>query len=170
MKIAIEIDNNRITIPDGCSVRQEGNVIYFEPKEEKEGEVKCWKDFKGWDLEGYVFTADSGIKDVCWINVGDGPIDVARTEAHCRAMLAMAMISQLKPYYGGDITEEERNNMDLSKYGIYWSANRKGFCVGVYQEVLSTLLTFHSKEQAEEFIENNRDLLLDYFMIDKEEE
>ena len=166
----IKIDNNRITIPDGCSVRQEGNTIFFEPKRE-EKEVKRWEDFKGRKLNGYYLSNDSCINEMNWLKVEDRTRNTARTEAHCRAMLAMAMISQLKPHYGGDITEKEWNNTSLSKYDIYWNGVHKKFCVSeIWNFAANPLVTFHTIEQAEEFIKHNEDLLRDYFMINKEEE
>lgn len=161
----IKIDNNKITIPDGCSVRQEGNVIYFEPKEEEDVKVKRWEDLKGCGVEGYFISVTSSINKSPLMEVESKNKNIARTEAHCQSMLAMAQISQLKPFYGGDITKEELSNDESYKYGIYWSARYKKFCIGKYSEVLSTLITFHTKEQAERFIKHNKDLLRDYFMI-----
>lgn len=80
----IEIDGNKIVIPDGCRVRQEGNTIFFEPKEDK---IKRWEDFKG-IVGGYCITDNSCIEEVCRLKKNNKSMNIARTEAHCKAMLA----------------------------------------------------------------------------------
>lgn len=79
-------------------------------------------------------------------------------------MLAMAMISQLMPYYGGEITKEEWKNDNKYKYIITF-----------YKERIITVdwidnnyyfLAFHTKEQRDEFLKYNEQLVKDYLMID----
>lgn len=74
----------------------------------------------------------------------------------------MAQISQLMPYYGGEITNEEWLESEM-KYTI--EKNGKKACgdkrVGTYM-----LLAFHTKEQRDEFLKNNEQLVKDYLMIE----
>lgn len=77
-------------------------------------------------------------------------------------MLAMAMISQLMPYYGGQVTDEEWGT-DIYKYVIERSRNeincdvwRSNYC----------FLAFHTKKQRDEFLKYNERIVKDYLMID----
>ena len=78
----------------------------------------------------------------------------------------MAQISQLMPYYGGAITDEEWINNDMDKKCIvrYRNGTLTQNCVSVYQ-----LLTFHTIEQAEAFLKYNKQLVYDYLMLDLKE-
>lgn len=78
--------------------------------------------------------------------------------------MAAAQISQLMPYYGGEIIPDEYYS-GIIHYRIEHNGMRSDF------EIIETsrhnnLLEFHTKEQASAFVENNRILLKDYFMID----
>ena len=78
-------------------------------------------------------------------------------------MLAMAMISQLMPYYGGEITEEEWKNSKINKYyiNLYAGDIEKGTWDSTY-----TFLAFHTPEQRDNFLKYNEKLVKDYLMID----
>lgn len=78
-------------------------------------------------------------------------------------MLAMAQISQLMPYYGGEVTDEEWYNINLLKHCITCRNNK------VYKEGLGQLrvfLAFHTSEQRDEFLKYNEQLVKEYLMID----
>lgn len=89
--------------------------------------------------------------------------DVAASEKVCKSMLAMAQISQLMPYYGGAITDEEWRNGDVVKYSIQRVKNKIGIdhCYTRY-----CFLAFHTPEQRDDFIKYNERLVKDYLMID----
>lgn len=77
-------------------------------------------------------------------------------------MLAMAMISQLMPYYGGEITDEEWG-METDKYIITRIGNKikLDHCTHYHY-----LLAFHFASQRDEFLKYNEQLVKDYLMID----
>lgn len=78
--------------------------------------------------------------------------------------LAMAKISQLMPYYGGEITQDEWNDKSITKYVIV----RRGSVIQIetYSEWYS-YIAFHSQEDASRFYENNYQLLVDYYKLSK---
>ena len=87
--------------------------------------------------------------------------NVAINERVAKSMLAMAQISQLMPYYGGAVTDEEWEAGD-DKYKIIRFGNSL--------DIPSTrfyfdLLAFHTEKQRDEFLENNEQLVKDYLMI-----
>ena len=81
---------------------------------------------------------------------------------HAKSALAMAQISQLLPYFGGPITDEEWYN-ESSKYTIEKCMNRmiKDSTVSCYY-----LLSFHTAEQRDNFLKYNERIVKDYLMID----
>ena len=77
-------------------------------------------------------------------------------------MLAMAMISQLMPYYSGAITDEEWEDDSKIKYTIgRFKYKLMGLSFNAYY-----FLAFHTKEQRDDFLKYNERLVKDYLMID----
>lgn len=84
------------------------------------------------------------------------------TEKHAKSALAIAQISQLMPYYGGEITDEEWRDY-FPKYII----DRYGNKIKYSESYLGyEFLAFHTKEQRDAFLKNNEQLVKDYLMID----
>ena len=83
-------------------------------------------------------------------------------EKHAKSALAMAQISQLIPYYGGVITDTEWNNSNVIKYVI---ARRNNSIISESFNIIYHLLAFHTREQRDEFLKNNKQLVMDYFML-----
>ena len=81
---------------------------------------------------------------------------------HAKSALAMAQISQLIPYFGGIITDEEWYNESI-KYTIekYMNGMIKDSTVYCYH-----LLSFHTAEQRDNFLKYNQRLVKDYLMLD----
>lgn len=83
-----------------------------------------------------------------------------------KSALALLKIHQLiEVGYGGNVTNEEWNGI-RTYYSIYYSVIKNKF--EIYLAVNSkSLIAFHTKEQAEEFLiyPENVQLLKDYFMI-----
>ena len=82
---------------------------------------------------------------------------------YAKSSLAMYQISQLLPYYGGAITEEEWEDENIFKYNIERYKNT------VYLDGHSTMYTFlafHTEEQRDSFYKNNKQLVHDYLMIE----
>ena len=80
-----------------------------------------------------------------------------------KSALAMAQISQLIPYYGGEITNDEWKDSSIRKYIIFRKMSYVGRC-----EAYSNyeFLAFHTAEQRDEFLKNNEQLVKDYLMIE----
>lgn len=75
----------------------------------------------------------------------------------------MAQISQLIPFYGGEITDEEWKDSDMKKYVIMRDSSEVK-CVVCYLNY--DFLAFHTKEQRDGFLKNNEQLVKDYLMIE----
>lgn len=88
---------------------------------------------------------------------------IAASEKVAKSMLAMAMISQLMPYYGGAITDEEWKDDRIIKYIIYRMSNHIRLDKFYTQY---SFLAFHTEEQRDNFIKNNEELVKNYLMID----
>ena len=147
-----------INVPDGYEVQ----VVRKEDK--KEPVIRTYQDLTDNSkcVSGYYIDKFSNI---CYIA---GPAfkesrNTAISEKVAKSMLAMAMISQLMPYYGEEITEEEWSNTHISKYVIYKRNNT------IYineHTTIYTFLSFHSPKQRDEFLKYNEQLVKDYLMID----
>lgn len=89
--------------------------------------------------------------------------DVAISEKVAKSMLARAMISQLMPYYGGEITDEEWKNIAIMKYSFL---TRDDKIIGFITAADKCFLAFHTLQQRDEFLKHNEQLVKDYLMID----
>lgn len=80
-----------------------------------------------------------------------------------KSALAMAQISQLMPYYGGEITDNEWEYASINKYVIFKEVNciKTAIFYSNYE-----FLAFHTAEQRDEFLKNNEQLVKDYLMIE----
>lgn len=78
--------------------------------------------------------------------------------------IAMAKISQLMPYYGGEITRDEWNDKSITKYVIVCRGSV--IQIETYTELYS-YIAFHSQKDASRFYENNYQLLVDYYKLSK---
>lgn len=113
-----------------------------------------WEDLKR--ISGYYIVENCIIRPATNITTNGENKNVFLTEKHAKSALAMAQISQLMPYYGGEITGEEWENSS-PKYII----DRCGNMTNAYY-----FLAFHTKEQRDMFLENNEQLVKDYLMIE----
>ena len=132
-------------------------------EDELKTHVKVWEDlfnapknYKGFciksnsNLEGRVILSDS---DKC----------VFVDEKHAKSALAMAQISQLMPYYGGRITDEEWGNSNC-KQVIKRVGNEIKYLDNTQYSY--NFLAFHTIEQRDEFLKNNEQLVKEYSLID----
>lgn len=120
-----------------------------------------WEDLKS--VKGYYIDKDSKIYKMA---VYFGPTDskhIFISKKHAKSALAMAQISQLMPYYGGEITDEEWKDSVMKKYVIMRDSSEVK-CVVCYLNY--DFLAFHTKEQRDEFLKNNEQLVKDYLMIE----
>ena len=155
----------KITVPKGCkieSVEHDDNEVVIMFSEDKKKEVRTWEDLKGSRVPF----------DSCYIDrngelssyryfFGDTDKHVFIDKKHAKSALAMAQISQLMPYYGGAITDEEWNNSDVLKYSICRNEDYVSFKSQHYE-----LLSFHTEEQRNDFLKYNEQLVKDYLMIE----
>lgn len=89
--------------------------------------------------------------------------NVALSVKVAKSMLAMAMISQLIPYYGGEITDNEWSNGNMNKYCISKEKNKiRLLSLNISYEYIA----FHTIEQRDTFLKYNKQLVKDYLMID----
>ena len=156
-----------ISIPDGYELDKEMSTFEKIVLKKKENDVKTWNDLVGKQIP-------DGSK---WIDVSGGMMkidgkfgafdkNVYIDEKHAKSDLAMAQISQLMPYYGGAITDEEWANNDIAKYVICRYKNRivKDMLWSSYE-----FLAFHTEEQRNDFLKYNEQLVKDYLMITENE-
>lgn len=112
---------------------------------------------------GYWIELNSNIHKTCdFIFDSNKDRNVAASEKVAKSMLAMAMISQLIPFYGGPITDEEWKN-DSIKHVIGKYMNDMDVTWHKHEYYF---LAFHTKEQRDEFLKYNEQLVKDYLMID----
>lgn len=148
-----------IEVPDDCKVQ------IVRKEEKKEPVIKTYKDLIHYkkEIKGYWVDID-GKPIPCYSdNLGGFSNTIAASEKVAKSMLAMAMISQLMPYYGGEITDEEWNTgkwkYSIIKLNNKIYKNNKG--ANIYR-----FLSFHTPEQRDEFLKYNEQLVKDYLMID----
>lgn len=148
-----------IQIPDNCEIQ----II---KKENKKPIIKTYQDLINNQVEcgGYYINTFSTIKEFSGRRFASNvDRNLAATKKIAKSMLAMAMISQLIPYYGGEISTKEWNNLNINKYVIYKCKENIHASVTNYHYFY---LAFHTKEQCDEFIKHNEQLVKDYLMID----
>ena len=129
-------------------------------------EVKTWDDLIGTKVpkESYFIGGSSRISKIITNQTFDMKYDrnLFIDEKHAKSALAMAQISQLIPYYGGVITDTEWNNSNVRKYVI---TRQNNYIVSESFKIIYHLLAFHTREQRDEFLKNNKQLVMDYFML-----
>ena len=125
-----------ITIPEGYEIDKENSTsecIKFKKKQL----INTWKDIKR--IEGCFINNYSEIHKLP-INKDCFDRNVFISERYAKSALALAQISQLMPYYGGEITDEEWEK-DNYKYTIEVSNGK------IYESWCKTkhLIAFHTK-------------------------
>ena len=159
----METKEVKITIPEGYEIDKENSTFEcIKFKKKVNDEINTWKDLK--TVEGYFINLDSDIIPDMGLVVKSNK-NTFISEKYAKAALALAQISQLMPYYGGEITDEEWANSNLIKCSIeVW--NTCIHCSYVYNE--RTVLAFHTSKQRDRFLSfpENVQLVKDLFMID----
>lgn len=148
------------------------NLEEYEISEQKDKEIIVLKKkkskFPTWEdlgnISGVVFIgARSEFFEASGVHASNSSRNIFLTEKHAKSALAMAQISQLIPYYGGEITNDEWEDSSIRKYIIFRKMSYVGKC-----EAYSNyeLLAFHTQKQRDEFLKNNEQLVKDYLMIE----
>ena len=149
-----------INVPDGYEVQ------IVKKEEKKESVIRTYQDLTDNSkcISGYYIDKSSNIRYIAGLAFKENR-NTAISEKVAKSMLAMAMISQLMPYYGGEITDEEWNdNYKSSKYVITKQGNN---CIDVNTYFARYhFLAFHTEKQRDEFLKYNEQLVKDYLMID----
>lgn len=128
--------------------------------------LKRMNDYPRWEelgmVNGKYIDINSCIRPATNARAINDNKNVFLTEKHAKSALAMAQISQLMPYYGGEITDEEWENSS-PKYII----DRYGNMINItFHTNAYYFLAFHTEEQRDEFLKNNEQLVKDYLMIE----
>lgn len=151
-----------ITVSDDCEIQ-----VIEQSKENKEdkkdNKIRTYQDLIDNKImfNGYYIDIHSNAYRSCLITANKHNILYPSSEKVIKSMIAMAMISQLMPYYGGEITDEEWKNESI-KYVIGNYINDIDITWDKYKY---HFLAFHTKEQRDEFLKYNRRLVKDYLMI-----
>ena len=159
----------RVEVPEGYEIDKENSTfecIKFKPKG-----IKTWNDLCAASLNsnevrvsGYCIWDDySNIYVTNKLIASDYSRNVFLTEKEAKSALAMSQISQLMPYYGGAITDEEWSDSDTAKYAITRSEGQISLDITI---LWHQFLAFHTEEQRDSFYENNEQLVKEYLMID----
>jgi len=153
----------KIALPRGYEVDKE-NSTFECIKFKKKQEIKTWKDLIS--VSGYyISNIDSEINSVNELSVDEHDYSVFLTKKQAKSALAMAHISQLMPYYGGEITDEEWKDDSIDKYVIYRDGDKLATNF-IFSYSSFHFVAFHTKEQRNEFLKCNERLVKNYFMID----
>lgn len=156
-----------IEIPDDKEVQWIDNVLTLVDKEPKV-EIKTYDDLINNEVKisGY-YTAGDSINELEPEIAHFANKDVATSEKIAKSMLAMAQISQLMPYYGGEISESDWDNQEIRKYYISKNIDITTNCMNICRgETVDDyyFLAFYSRLQRDLFLENNGQLVYDYLM------
>lgn len=154
-----DIKKVSIEIPEGYEIDRENstfeNIIF-----KKKRTINTFSDLI--EIKGFHIDKSSKESIKVWESTPNNII-VFIDEKHAKSAMAMASISQLMPYYGGAITDEEWQEI-TSKYTIERvnSSIVRSSTTFDYQ-----FLTFHTEKQRDRFMsfEENMQLIKDYFMI-----
>src|SRR5574344_257468 len=171
-EISIETITQEISIPEGCVLDEEKSTLLHLVFKKKQPAVVCWKDLP--EVHGYRYGQNGQVvyTPPAYINpssTNDGYKDLAADPKVVRHSVAAAQISQLKKYYGGDVTLEDWQDMHQVIYIITYNhlANQFSIEPSYFMQETSGLLAFHTEEQASNFLLNNEDLVKDYLMLPK---
>lgn len=156
----METKEIKINIPEGYEVDKE-NSTFECIKFKKKQVINTWKDIKR--IEGCFINNHSEIRKLeLPINKDCFDRNVFISERYAKSALALSQISQLMPYYGGEITDEEWEK-DNYKYAIEVSNGK------IYESWCKTkhLIAFHTKGQLQKFLSfpENVQLVKDFYMI-----
>ena len=156
-----EIKEIKINIPKGYEIDEE-NSTFSCIKFKKRPEVNIWEDINY--LTGCTISFDSSLCALGKTRNKRDNVNIFRLKKHAKAALALAQISQLMPYYGGEITDKE------------WKNNKRKFTIVAYNGEIKpfthvndkVLIAFHTEQQRTEFMSfpENVQLVKDFYMVD----
>ena len=153
----------KVTAPNGYEIDEENSTFENIVFKKIEQGVKTWEDLIGEQMSDSYKWIDnkSYIRNACG-KFGLIDKNVFIDERHAKSALAMAQISQLMPYFGGSITDEEWKS-NIMKYCIARDHKNLIYRSFVWHEY--HILAFHTEEQRNNFIKYNKQLINDYLML-----
>lgn len=147
-----------INIPDDCEVK------IIKKQEKKRPIIRTYRDLinNSQLIKGYWVNFLGAIESVPLKCATINTNHVASSEKVAKSMRAIAIISQLMPFYGKEIADKEWNN-DNKKFVLekYCNQINSAEYYGTYR-----FLAFHTAKQRDDFIKYNKQLIKDYLMID----
>ena len=154
----------KIEIPEGFEIDKENSSFETIVFKKIDKQVRTWDDLIERNLPSsskYISNC-SIIHEAIGEKIAYNDKNYFIDEKHAKSALAMAQISQLMPYYGGAITDEEWGD-PTTKYVIY----RKYSEIELWNATnVFHFLAFHTKEQRDSFYRNNEQLVKDYLRLD----
>ena len=154
-----------ITIPEGHEIDLENSDLASGKIVFKPTTPKAWRH-QNHKISGYLISTMSEIKVAENI---DSELEcnhnVFATEKHAKAALAIAQISQIMANderFGGPVTIDEWKDDTINKYIIEYYDGEIG--TDCYHSSYY-FLAFHTGEQRDLFLKENRDLVEAYFML-----
>ena len=153
----------KIVPPEGYEIDKENSTlecIKFKPL------IKRWRDDYSKSISGYIIDNNSIIYKRTNITNGSSNYNLFATKKQAKSAFAMAQISQIianDERFGGVVADEEWNTNTSFKYIIERYGNN--FRTDCYYNT-HHFLAFHTREQRDLFLEENKDLIKDYLMID----
>lgn len=153
----MDVKNINLNEYEVDAVLDNGNIVL----RKKKSKFPTWESLG--NISGVFIGTGSEFFEASGVPVSNNNRNIFLNEKYAKSVLAMAQISQLIPYYGGKITNDEWNDNSIKKYVIYKSCNHVNVDV-VFAKY--ELLAFHTQEQRDEFLKNNEQLVKDYLMIE----
>ena len=154
----------KIEIPEGFEIDKENSSFETIVFKKIDKQVRTWDDLIERNLPSsskYISNC-SIIHEAIGEKIAYNDKNYFIDEKHAKSALAMAQISQLMPYYGGAVTDEEWGD-STTKYVIY----RKYSEIELWNATnVFYFLAFHTKEQRDNFYRNNEQLVRDYLRLD----
>ena len=155
----------KIEIPSGYVIDEENSNLLQGVIKFKKIEIKTFNDLikSKQKVNGCWIDENSDIRNGIFYKMSESDKNAFIDKKHAKSALAMAQISQLMPYYGGAITDEEWSDINLDKHILRRISNR---VEAVTMTATFSLLAFHTEWQRDAFYNINNRLVKDYLMID----
>lgn len=144
---------NASIIDDYTEEERNGAIAMLEELFGKDNVQKPKKSIKTWD--------DVVDSEGIAINILPETCQYFSDEVINKAIATFKITKLIELGYGGLITDEEWENENVPKYTIIVVDEKPELSVTYWKEFIA----FHTYDQCEEFIENNMELLKDYFIL-----
>lgn len=164
IEIKIQVPEGYEGIDEEKSNLEEGKIVF------KKKADTAWKNGHN-RMDGYFVSGSAEVMPLpsTYRAFSDDPQDnnVFATERQAKSALAMAQLSQIiknDKRFGGPITDKEWPDFEIRKYVI--SRFNDDIHVDDWATCYFRFLAFHTHEQRDLFLKENKDLIRQYFMLD----